>query len=57
MRLLTALWALLLAVAGPAAAYAQQGSEDCLRLESQLAALGRPAAPDPRKLSQMVAQQ
>lgn len=46
-----------LAVASPAGA--QQGSEDCLRLEAQLAGLDRsgPKRPDPRQFEQAAARQ
>jgi len=38
-------------------AQAQQGSETCLRLEAQLASLGRPRQADPRQLQQSAARQ
>ncbi len=38
-------------------AQAQQGSETCLRLEAQLASLGRPRQADPRQLQQAAARQ
>ena len=38
-------------------AAAQHGSEDCLRLEAQLAALGRPKQADPNQIRQAAAKQ
>ncbi|GLK69532.1 DUF2865 domain-containing protein [Hansschlegelia plantiphila] len=38
-------------------ALAQEGSEDCLRLEAQLASLGRPKGQDPRQMAQAAAKQ
>lgn len=51
--------ALAAGLAAAAPANAQQGSEECLRLEAQLAALDRsgPKRPDPRTLQQALARQ
>lgn len=49
--------AVAFAIGASDAALAQEGSDDCLRLEGQLAALGRPKQSDPRQLQQAVARQ